>query len=198
MTRHEIHIHGIEYDSLLNGDGLRAVVWFAGCNHHCPGCHNPQTWDPTKGHIMTSIELQELTDYLNKSYSSGITLSGGDPLHPNNRYLACILADYQKRHWPKKTTWLYTGYTWEEIYPMLYTKDYMQSLIMDTDVLVDGPFVQDLADVNYPWAGSTNQRVIDVRKTMKHYGTDKKIYLWEDGTHETPSNVMPAPGCCDL
>lgn len=193
-----IRIHGIEYDSLLNGDGLRAVIWFAGCNHRCPGCHNPQTWDPASGRDMDWDDLSELVNYLEKTYSSGVTLSGGDPLYPTNRTGAAGIAQFVKLNYPKKTVWIYTGYKWEEIYSMAYMDDDVADILTICDVIVDGPFIRELADVNYPWAGSTNQRVIDVRKTMKHYGTNKKIYLWEDGTHETPINVMPAPSCCDL
>ena len=192
------HIHGIEFDSMLNGDGLRAVIWFAGCNHHCPGCHNPQTWDPMSGEEMSLLDVIKVGEYLEKTYSSGITLSGGDPLYPSNRELSAGLTQFVKWNFSKKTTWIYTGYKWEDIYSMAYTDDDISDILTYADVIVDGPFIKDLADVTYPWAGSTNQRVIDIRKTMKHYGTDKKIDLWEDGKHETPSNVMPAPSCCDL
>ena len=91
-----IRIHGIEYDSLLNGDGLRAVIWFAGCNHRCPGCHNPQTWDPKSGRDMDLDDLSELINYLEKTYSSGVTLSGGDPLYPTNRTSAAGIAQFVK------------------------------------------------------------------------------------------------------
>ena len=80
-----MNIHGIEYDSMLNGDGLRAIIWVAGCNHKCKGCQNPQTWDPESGYPLNTDDLNRLFSYLEKKYPSGVTLSGGDPLYPDNR-----------------------------------------------------------------------------------------------------------------
>lgn len=143
--------HNITKDDMLNGDGLRVVLWVAGCEHHCKGCQNPVTWNPEDGLDMTVKELMEIHEQLKKDYISGITFSGGDPLHPENRDCIYRIAKWVKRVFPQKTIWCYTGYLFEEI------KDLpaMQYI----DVLVDGKFVQELADVNYKWAGSTNQRV---------------------------------------
>lgn len=192
-----MHIHGIEYDSLLNGDGLRAVIWVSGCSHKCPGCHNPQTWDPNSGHWLTDEELNTLYSYLDKDYSAGVTFSGGDPLYPSNREPVFYIMNYLKSAYPSKNIWLYTGYRWEELYSMAYTDNYIQKIMELTDVIVEGPFKKDLADVTYPWAGSINQRAIDVKKTFSRYGSTKTIFLFDGGVYEKPSNVYPAPGCCD-
>lgn len=151
--------HNITKDDMLNGDGLRVVLWVAGCEHHCTGCQNPVTWDPEGGLEMTTSELMEIAEQLSKDYISGITFSGGDPLHPANRDEIHQIAKWCKIKYPTKTIWCYTGYLFEKV-KKLQVMQYI-------DVLVDGRFVQELADVKYKWAGSTNQRVIDVQETLK-------------------------------
>lgn len=143
--------HNILKDDMRNGDGLRVVLFVAGCEHHCKGCHNPITWDPDGGLLMTQKEVVEIFEQLEKDYISGITFSGGDPLHPANRKSICFLAQWIKSQFPDKIIWCYTGYLFEQVKD-LPVMDYI-------DVLVDGPFVQELEDVNYHWCGSTNQRV---------------------------------------
>lgn len=151
--------HNITKDDMLNGDGLRVVLWVAGCEHHCKDCQNPVTWNPDGGIEMTTSEMQEIHEQLSKDYISGITFSGGDPLHPANWECICKIAEWVKHLFPTKTIWCYTGYLFEQVKDLPVMK-YI-------DVLVDGEFVQELADVTYRWAGSTNQRVIDVQKTLK-------------------------------
>ena len=151
--------HNITKDDMLNGDGLRAVLWLAGCEHHCKGCQNPITWDPKGGIEFDEAAKAELFELLEKDYILGITFSGGDPLHPENRDTIFHLAKYIKKYMPGKTVWLYTGYLWEEIRDLPGMKW--------IDILVDGEFVDELSDVTYHWAGSTNQRVIDVQKSLR-------------------------------
>lgn len=143
--------HNITKDDMLNGDGLRVVLWVAGCEHHCKGCQNPLTWDPNGGVLFDDKAKEEIFIELKKDYISGITFSGGDPMHPANREEILLLAKWIKSEFPDKTIWCYTGYLFEQVKD-LPVIDYI-------DVLVDGPFVQELADVNYKWAGSTNQIV---------------------------------------
>ncbi|MGL5435752.1 MAG: anaerobic ribonucleoside-triphosphate reductase activating protein [Lachnospiraceae bacterium] len=150
--------HNITKDDMLNGDGLRVVLWVAGCNHNCRECHNPFTWDIRGGVLFDESARAELYAELEKPYVSGITLSGGDPLHPDNRSDISDLIDEISRRFPHKTIWLYTGYLWEEISDL--------PLIKKIDVLVDGEFVVELKDVKKHWAGSSNQRVIDVMPTL--------------------------------
>lgn len=153
-----MNYHNITTDDMLNGDGLRVVLWVAGCEHRCENCQNPITWDPHGGLIFGEKAENELLRELVKPHISGITFSGGDPLHPNNRAMVMKWAAAVKEiH--NKTVWLYTGYEWEQICDWPGMK-YI-------DILVDGKFVQELADINYPWAGSTNQRVIDVQKSLE-------------------------------
>jgi anaerobic ribonucleoside-triphosphate reductase activating protein len=144
----------IDKDNMLNGDGLRAVVWTSGCSHHCPGCHNPETWDYDYGHVMTTEEKEFLLNYLSNSYVAGVTFSGGDPLFSQNRDGVLELCKKIKETHPSKNIWVYTGFTLE------YLEREFPEILKYVDVLVDGPFVQSLADIKYHWAGSTNQRVI--------------------------------------
>ena len=100
---------------MLNGDGLRVVLWVAGCGHACPGCHNPITWDAEGGLLFDQAAKAELFTELGKDYISGITFSGGDPLFPGNREEISELCHEIRQKFPDKTIWLYTGYRWEEI-----------------------------------------------------------------------------------
>ena len=168
--------HDITKDDMKNGDGLRVVLWLAGCEHHCPGCQNPITWDPDDGLEFDDTAKKEIFDQLDKDYISGITFSGGDPLHPANVNGVLELIEEIKQKYPDKTIWLYTGYTWEQLFDS-NNKPYSKrgEVVQNVDVIVDGMFVQNLLDVNYPWAGSRNQRVILVQETIKNAG---KIVLY--------------------
>ncbi len=151
--------HNITKDDMLNGDGLRVVLWVAGCSHGCKGCQNPITWDPEGGVPFGEEDKAEIFEQLDKSYIEGITFSGGDPLHERNVKEITALAKEIKEKYPQKTIWLYTGYTWEEV------KDL--EVIRYLDVLVDGKFDLATRDVNLKWKGSLNQKVIDVPKTRE-------------------------------
>lgn len=151
--------HNITKDDMLNGDGLRVVLWVAGCDHGCKGCQNPITWDPNGGLAFDKEAKQEIYEQLNKSYIAGITFSGGDPLYCGNVPDVTAFVKELKVKYPKKTIWLYTGHVWENI------KDL--EIIPYLDVLVDGEFILEQRDVSLKWKGSPNQRVIDVQETLK-------------------------------
>ncbi|MDY3617970.1 anaerobic ribonucleoside-triphosphate reductase activating protein [Agathobaculum sp.] len=151
--------HNITKNDMLNGEGLRAVLWVSGCSHACPGCHNPITWDEQGGIPFDQAAKDELFAELNKDYLSGVTFSGGDPLYPANRDEITALCREIKNSYPDKTIWLYTGYTWNEVCGL--------PVVEWLDVLVDGRFVQAIADPQLHWRGSENQRVIDVRRTRE-------------------------------
>lgn len=151
--------HNITKDDMLNGDGLRVVLWVAGCSHCCKGCHNPVTWDPDGGILFDEAAKQEIFEQLDQSYISGITFSGGDPLHAANRPdIRTFMAEIKEKY-PSKTIWLYTGDVWENI-----CQDVAMQYI---DVLVDGEFVLEKKDAALHWRGSSNQRVIDVQASLK-------------------------------
>lgn len=150
--------HNITKDDMLNGDGLRVVLWVAGCSHCCKECQNPITWDPNGGLEFDEAAKQEIFDELDKDYVHGITFSGGDPLHINNAFEVTELAREIREKYPNKSIWLYTGALWEEIQNM--------KIVQFLDVLIDGEFEVEKKDVNLHWKGSSNQRVIDVQKTV--------------------------------
>ena len=151
--------HNITKEDMLNGDGLRVVLWFAGCAHHCKNCQNPITWDQEGGLPFDESARQEIFEELEKDYISGITFSGGDPLYVGTREGLFELIQEIRGRYPRKTIWLYTGYLLEEICHL--------ELIPYLDVVVDGRFVEELKDNNLPWKGSSNQRVIDVQTTLR-------------------------------
>lgn len=155
----DMNYHNITKDDMLNGDGLRVVLWVSGCNHHCKNCHNIITWDAKDGLPFDKGAEQELFEQLQQQYISGITLSGGDPLFPDNRKEITALTDKIKKYFPQKTIWCYTGYLWEEVKQL--------EVMKNIDVLVDGKFVEELSDPQLHWKGSSNQRVIDVQNSLK-------------------------------
>ena len=161
--------HNITKDDMLNGDGLRVVLWVSGCSHCCKECQNPITWDPNGGLEFDEAAKQEIFDELEKDYVHGITFSGGDPLHFANAYDVTELAKEIREKYPNKTIWLYTGAMWEEVKHM--------KIVKYLDVLVDGEFIVAKKDVNLHWVGSSNQRVIDVQNTL----ASGKIVFHDDG-----------------
>ena len=124
--------HNITKDDMLNGDGLRVVLWVAGCTHCCQDCQNPVTWDIRGGLPFDQAAREEIFAELEKDYISGITLSGGDPLHPANRQDVAELVGEIRRRYPEKTIWLYTGFLWEVIGSLPFMEQ--------VDVVVDGEF----------------------------------------------------------
>ena len=163
----------IYYNDLLNGTGLRNVYFFTRCCNACPGCFNKelQDPDPSFGKDWTDEDFQKLINDSSKEYISGITLSGGDPFHPNNRRDILDLCKRFREHFgDTKTIWIYSGYTWETI---LKDQDERFECLKYIDVLCEGPFIESLKSPSKPWVGSENQRVIDVQKSLK----ENKIIL---------------------
>lgn len=153
-----MNYHNITTDDMKNGVGLRVVLWVSGCSHHCKNCHNPITWDPKEGLPFDKKAESELFSALEPDYISGITLSGGDPLHLENREEMTLLVEKIRKQFPEKTIWLYTGYVWEEIHQL--------PIMKNLDVLVDGRFIEEQKNLKLHWKGSANQRVIDVQKSL--------------------------------
>ncbi len=151
--------HNITKADMLNGDGLRVVLWVSGCSHCCKDCQNPITWDPNGGLIFDEEAKQEVFEELSRDYISGLTLSGGDPLYFSNRTDIGKLVREVKEKFPTKTIWLYTGFVWESICNL--------ELIKYLDVLVDGEFIVEQKDNQLHWRGSKNQRVIQVPDSLE-------------------------------
>lgn len=162
----------IRTDDMLNGSGLRVILFVSRCSHHCFGCHNPETWRCDSGMLFDDEAKNKIFEELNKDYISGLTLSGGDPLHEDNRNDILSLVKEVKERFPYKNIWLYTGYEYDYV---LENQDTFE-ILKYCDVLVDGKFEQDKADVKYRWAGSTNQKIIDVQESLKQ----NKVVLYKD------------------
>jgi anaerobic ribonucleoside-triphosphate reductase activating protein len=156
-----MNYHNITKDDMKNGDGLRVVLWVAGCSHHCPNCQNPVTWDPDDGILFDENARKELLDIVSQDYISGITFSGGDPLFESNREEVYELIEYIKSVYPNKTVWLYTGYTFNDL-----KKFVPIGILNKIDLIIDGPYIEKFRDTSLKWRGSSNQRVINVRKTI--------------------------------
>ena len=142
-----------------NGDGFRVVLWVSGCTHHCRGCQNKFSWESGIGEKFTEQTKEELFKELNREEIEGITLSGGDPLFPSNIKEISLLCKEIKDKYPNKTIWMYTGSLFSEIRELEVTK-YL-------DVVVDDEYIMEERDISLKWRGSSNQRVIDVQKSLK-------------------------------
>lgn len=150
-----MRVLNISEGTSVDGPGLRTSIYFAGCNHQCEGCHNPQSWDPDGGKEMTADELLKIIDY----NRFPVTFSGGDPLYNLEEItnLAQRIKSEQGRN-----IWCFTGYRWEQI----ADKPEYQPLLRAIDVLVDSPFVLALRDISLRFRGSSNQRIIDVQASL--------------------------------
>lgn len=156
-----MNYHNITKDNMLNGDGLRVVLWVAGCSHNCPGCHNPVTHDPNGGLLFDEDAKKEIFEQLDQDYIDGITFSGGDPMHEANIAEVLSLAKEIRRKYPEKTIWVYTGYTLAQIRNDKSSVGTLRNEILAVaDVLCDGPFIEKLFSPEKEWVGSSNQNVI--------------------------------------
>ena len=154
-----MNIIRIEKDNLLNGPGLRVVLWVAGCSNNCPGCHNPETWDLNAGHKFSEEDKEIIFSYLEKDYCEGITLSGGDPFFPENREEIGKFVKEIKEKFPNKSIWSYSGFSFDEL------KN--EEALKYIDILIDGKFVMSLKDRKEKWRGSSNQRIIKVKESLE-------------------------------
>lgn len=171
--------HGIEENSMLNGSGMRIILWVSGCFHNCQGCQNPSTHDPKSGMVFDERAEAELIEALSPDYISGLTLSGGDPMCYYEKDVMTLVQTIRDVYGDKKTIWLYTGFNFESfISEMIDCKDGSWTAFMNNiDVICDGMFIEKLADINYHWVGSRNQRVVDVKRTLSE---KRLVYLEED------------------
>lgn len=166
-----MNYHNITKDDMLNGNDLGVVLWVAGCSHRCPSCQNPETWSVSSGIPFDDAAIKEIFDNLDHDYIKRLTLSGGDPMHKNNvSELVKLITKVRDKYDNAKEIWVYTGYTLEQLIENKDSDEAFRNrfkLLNLCDVLVDGRFYKNLADIKYPWAGSTNQRVIDLRETFR-------------------------------
>lgn len=144
---------------IANGTGIGTVLWVVGCTHHCPDCHNPQTWDFNAGKPFTPSAMSEILESLDNSHVTRLTLSGGDPLVQENVMTTTKIVETVRTWYGyTKKIWIYTGYLYEEVNNL--------RCVIDADVLVDGEFKKDLKDISLQFCGSSNQRVIDIQESV--------------------------------
>lgn len=159
-----MQIAGILKNSVVNGEGIRDVVFLQGCSHHCKGCHNPHTWNPEGGRYVSANDIiNELRESPNP-----VTISGGEPLE---QFLLVHFLIYSLNRRQGKTTWLYTGYRFDEIDRKIWQKLSKAGVV----VVVDGRYEEDKKDLALQFRGSSNQRLIDLRKTLDQ----GQVVLWE-------------------
>lgn len=145
----------INKTDIANGSGVRVSLFVSGCDLHCKGCFNSETWDFKYGEPFTSAVIDEILDALEPDYIAGLSILGGEPLHEANYNEVAFVCRLVKRHFPNKTIWLYTGKTFESVAHW--------SIFDYVDVVVDGAFIESQKDLRLKFRGSKNQRIIDVR-----------------------------------
>lgn len=173
-----------EYD-IANGPGIRVSLFVSGCNFHCKGCFNPETWDFNYGENFTALTMKEIVDKVKSDRIAGFSLLGGDPLWQIPWDIFKLTELCKRIKHTGKSVWIWSGFTWEEIMEKKLENcetdeektilKYRQNLIKECDVWVDGRFVEAQRDLRLQWRGSTNQRVIDVKKSLD----SNKIILYE-------------------
>ena len=155
---------------IANGTGIRVSLFVSGCTHHCKGCFNPDTWHFDFGEKYTQETEDKIIEYLNSDYIEGLSLLGGEPFEPQNQPTLVGLLKRIKKELPNKNIWCYSGYSFEELSGQkksrAFTENTLEMLSL-IDVLVDGEFVEELKDISLKFRGSSNQRIIDVKESLK-------------------------------
>lgn len=150
---------------ISNGEGVRVSLFVQGCEFHCKNCFNAETWNFQGGKDFTTDTLSTLLNLCDKEYIKGLSILGGEPMHPTNREMVVDIMRAFKFRFPNKDIWMWTGYTLENL---LQQKDEnIKSMLIYLDYLIDGQFEEDKKDITLKWRGSSNQRVIDIQKSLK-------------------------------
>lgn len=153
----KLRVLDIVMDTVVDGPGLRASIYLAGCYHRCPGCHNPQSWDMNGGKEM---EVDEIVEILKQSGHTKFTITGGDPFYQPMGLLELVVRI--RKEIPGSNIWCYTGFLFED----LLDREEMVLILKNIDVLVDGPFIQELRDETLMYRGSSNQRILEIPKDL--------------------------------
>ena len=157
-----MHYGKIKKTDIANGPGVRVSLFVSGCRNHCKGCFQPETWSFNYGQEYDGVNTtNEIIEALSPEYISGLSILGGDPIERENISEVVTLCYLVKRLYPNKTIWLYTGYKYEDIAEMY------PNILEVIDVMVDGPFVEELKDISLVFRGSSNQRIIDVPESIR-------------------------------
>lgn len=170
----------IKWYDVSNGPGVRVSLYVSGCRNHCKNCFNPETWDFNYGEPFTEEIVNKIIEGLKPDYIKGFTLLGGDPFEPENQKVLAPFLEKLRKDYPEKSFWAFTGYDYEKdlLTGKLGDGDTVMRMLGCLDVLVDGRFVEDLKDLNLKFRGSSNQRIILLKPSLK----EKKIVLWDEVT----------------
>ena len=161
----------IKWYDIANGEGVRISLFVSGCTHRCKNCFNSVAWDFSYGEVFDEKTANKLLDGLADEYIAGLSLLGGEPLEPENQKGLISFVRKVKKKYPQKNIWCYTGFVFDEKTGLLTATEkntrYTKELVSYFDVLVDGPYIEELKDIRLKFRGSSNQRVIDVKKTLQ-------------------------------
>ena len=181
-----MNVMNILKQDLQNFPGISCTVWCSGCEHHCKGCFNQEAWDFDAGVPFDYEMLSTILDAVSEEVCDALVLLGGEPLHPNNLHDIHRIIMNVKQTYPDKKIWVYSGYTFEELCDR---NDYMlNQCLKNIDVLIDGRFVESLKNPNLRFRGSSNQRVIDVPKTLDLHTYGKVVWVH---TGDEPAEELP-------
>lgn len=169
----------IKTNDIANGEGVRTSLFVSGCRHHCKNCFNDIAWDFGYGELFTEETMEKIFDSIDHPWINGVTLLGGEPFEPENQRVLVPFLVMLREKFPDKTVWCYTGFTIEQILgksepKSRATTDVSNEMLSLIDVLVDGPYVESLHDISLKFRGSSNQRVIDMKKSIE----SNKIVLY--------------------
>ena len=172
-----MHYGEIKNCDIANGEGVRVTLFVSGCTNHCKNCFQPQTWDFCYGQPFTAETEEHLMTLLAPDHINGLTLLGGEPFEPENQRALVPFLRRVRERFPGKSIWSFSGFTLEEMqtdgaHPRCEVTDEMLSLL---DVLVDGRYVDELHDISLRFRGSSNQRLIDLKETLRQ----GKLVLWD-------------------
>lgn len=160
----------IKWTDIANGEGVRVSLFVSGCTHHCKNCFNQVAWDFTYGSVFDEQVEEKVLEQLGLSYIAGLSLLGGEPLEPQNQRALYPFIKRVRAQYPDKTIWCYTGYTLDVEKGLLKedskNTEYTKELLSLMDVLVDGAYMEELKDVRLKFRGSSNQRIIDLKKSL--------------------------------
>lgn len=162
---------------IANGKGVRVSVFVSGCRHHCKNCFNKEAWDFNYGKEFTQDVIDEILDACNHDYIEGLSILGGEPFEPENRKGLLDLLTQFKRKFPEKDVWCYSGFTYKELTDG--TKEHANQMLAKIDILVDGKFIEEKKNLALLFRGSSNQNIIDVKKSLKKGEMVLADGIWE-------------------
>lgn len=169
----------IKFYDIANGEGIRTSLFVSGCTNHCQGCFNEEAQDFNYGQLYTAETKRAILKQISKPYVAGLSILGGDPMCQDNNGLIQLINLVDSVHAVGKNVWLWTGFKWEDLVnsPVDYYSELMYYLITSCDVVVDGPFIEAQKDLTLAFRGSSNQRIIDVQKTLNQ----NKVIIYKGG-----------------